>query len=91
VLRRAVYATSWEGTVVVHANANGWIDVDVAKPGADPPSPDAPPADAPTTDGPADSDGASSAAGATTTVSTTAQIAPIPWKAPPAPAAAPAR
>lgn len=28
-IERAVYATGWDGTVVVRANANGWIDVEV--------------------------------------------------------------
>jgi competence protein ComEC len=32
VIRRAVYATSWDGTVVVRGNANGFIDVQVERP-----------------------------------------------------------
>lgn len=32
VMRRAVYTTSWDGTVVITANANGFIDVQVEIP-----------------------------------------------------------
>lgn len=32
VIRRAVYATSWDGTVIVHGNANGYLHVDVEVP-----------------------------------------------------------
>jgi competence protein ComEC len=30
-IERAIYATSWDGTVVVNANANGWVDVETQR------------------------------------------------------------
>ena len=27
---RAIYATGWDGTVVIKANANGWLDITTA-------------------------------------------------------------
>ena len=30
-IERAIYATSWDGNVIVHANANGWISVETQR------------------------------------------------------------